>query len=1093
MTSSTRVKGTKSLSVESVLQLCDTPNSALRLARRVAYADCSEAFFEEHVVQAGQPLVLSRANAHWPRDVADLFTPLNLRHSVGPMLFTGRDNDANCDLQQPVASYLDYVDSGGGAGGGGRGGHGDALVYGKDIPTPAAWSGALERVLPAHWVAGQGDDMFALLPRTLRPEVMLVYHGVAGTTTAGHFDICSSIGHNVFVWGDRPDACALWFMVESKDRDNARQFWLANGGNLDHDNHFLSPHVLSKAPFPIHVVKQIRGDFVLVPPDGAHQVVNCCGTSMKVAWNRLPPRCLRLAHERVLPKLRAQGKAEVYRIQTTAWYGLGKTLELVESGALPVSKQTLERVEILAALVRDNVAGEAADMSDVLALLAAPVAQRLRALIALKAAAAADDDDDDDVSVTIDGDVAEPNGKERAPAPLPLRDQTSASIFERVLPKLPRLSSVRETCEVAHTRSCDFCKCDLWNRYVHCNACSLHDDSEGFPREYDLCLACVSVGRGCTDAHFAHYEFRETVPEADIAAMLKRADDTLAWLRSASRPISLLSLAQRRVIAARVDDSIMLTAKGARDDDKLPASACGAQCGSCRAFRPYELSVPCRCALSPPQLVGSEQLPAAAAACGAIICETCLWNTHQIAPARCLRERLWVSPVCQRAAALPPSPPPLATDVCASELPFHLLHATGFLGATRLGIADTLPEGQVLRIALPWYDADDETSRRRNQRDMVLRAQRLAADESDEVELLDKANVVFADDNKDDEDNNNINNNNINNIDNINIINNGGGGGDLRNGASASASVQSESRVSRDGAIARQLSLGMRQRAPRPKPSAPKVRSAPKATKRAAPAAASSALSSKSASKSKKSASTPKRRRADDVSTVEELPKRLSRADWMAQATVPCQTYCNEDNTPADLPAVLELLWAPMADGRWFPCVRIDVADIDDDPLLIVERQELLERWAAITASVVDREEDDKQGAADLCPVDGVALVQFFGNDRMQWVHRYRKFYKSDGVYCGMPAPRDVAPSAELYAAIAKALEFASEHKGVRSMFARGMHFAELHNAVAHKHRAVGTLKDKPAAAVAAAVEAAARDTEENAVVTAAAAAAAVD
>jgi hypothetical protein len=41
----------------------------------------------------------------------------------------------------------------------------------------------------------------------------------------------------------------------------------------------------------------------------------------------------------------------------------------------------------------------------------------LRALIALKAAAA----DDDDVSVTIDGDVAEPNGKERAPAPLPLR------------------------------------------------------------------------------------------------------------------------------------------------------------------------------------------------------------------------------------------------------------------------------------------------------------------------------------------------------------------------------------------------------------------------------------------------------------------------------------------------------------------------------------------------------------------------------------------------------------------------------------------------------------------------------------------------
>jgi hypothetical protein len=39
--------------------------------------------------------------------------------------------------------------------------------------------------------------------------------------------------------------------------------------------------------------------------------------------------------------------------------------------------------------------------------------------------------------------------------------------------------------------SCDFCRCDIWNRYFHCEECT---DSGG---SYDICTECFARGRGC--------------------------------------------------------------------------------------------------------------------------------------------------------------------------------------------------------------------------------------------------------------------------------------------------------------------------------------------------------------------------------------------------------------------------------------------------------------------------------------------------------------------------------------------------------------------------------------------------------------------
>jgi hypothetical protein len=58
------------------------------------------------------------------------------------------------------------------------------------------------------------------------------------------------------------------------DKDRAADVWKSCGGMLDHDNFFLAPEQLRKADCTIYTIKQREGDFVLVPPESPHQVIN---------------------------------------------------------------------------------------------------------------------------------------------------------------------------------------------------------------------------------------------------------------------------------------------------------------------------------------------------------------------------------------------------------------------------------------------------------------------------------------------------------------------------------------------------------------------------------------------------------------------------------------------------------------------------------------------------------------------------------------------------------------------------------------------------------------------------------------------------
>jgi hypothetical protein len=69
------------------------------------------------------------------------------------------------------------------------------------------------------------------------------------------------------------------------------------------------------------------------------------------------------------------------------------------------------------------------------------------------------------------------------------------------------------TDELKHTRTCDYCKEDIWNRCYHCDKC----EDEGV----DFCLQCVSIGRGCK--HRKELKLMEFISMKDMIEFLNKA------------------------------------------------------------------------------------------------------------------------------------------------------------------------------------------------------------------------------------------------------------------------------------------------------------------------------------------------------------------------------------------------------------------------------------------------------------------------------------------------------------------------------------------------------------------------------------------
>ncbi|KAJ9081544.1 hypothetical protein DSO57_1013468 [Entomophthora muscae] len=379
------------------------------------------ASLERTVCDEGKPL-LFRNFHQLPLFDKDIFSLAWLKANKGAVKVAIRDLKDKLDTQMPFDNFLEANH--------GKS-HAEIRYYGKDIDCPPEWDRLAKKMLPPYLHYLGPNDLNNLLPEELRVENLMIYVGHEGTHTASHFDICGSVGHNLMVYAD-PGCSALWFMVERKYADKARKFWAENGGgntSLDQDNFTISAEVLAQADFPVYVFEQQLGDFVMVPSESAHQVVNLGpGVNIKYSYSRNTVQSLDYCLHKILPVNRRILKMETYRIKA-----------MIEQGVISLGQQLQsQKLELGKNYTADNLAH---DYSILLKLYAEIIAM-----------------DTVDSSYTT-------------------KTQQQPKVCDDPMP---------------HTRVCDFCHCDIWNSWYHCDTC--------IPKwGHDFCTDCVAENRQCLD------------------------------------------------------------------------------------------------------------------------------------------------------------------------------------------------------------------------------------------------------------------------------------------------------------------------------------------------------------------------------------------------------------------------------------------------------------------------------------------------------------------------------------------------------------------------------------------------------------------
>ena len=68
------------------------------------------------------------------------------------------------------------------------------------------------------------------------------------------------------------EGLAYWFVFSARDRKRLADYWDTLGHDIDTENFFASIEDLKGFPGNVYIIEQRIGDFVIIPPLGAHQV-----------------------------------------------------------------------------------------------------------------------------------------------------------------------------------------------------------------------------------------------------------------------------------------------------------------------------------------------------------------------------------------------------------------------------------------------------------------------------------------------------------------------------------------------------------------------------------------------------------------------------------------------------------------------------------------------------------------------------------------------------------------------------------------------------------------------------------------------------
>eukprot|EP01132_Coremiostelium_polycephalum_P008438 gene8438-10364_t len=420
-------------SVESLLNfdidkiIAEDPNSSLQYAHTIPYSGvvgCHQIY--QYTISKGIPLVITNTMKDWD---PNLYTIDFLKvWVVESMEYTQEGNIENHrdETDWTLGRYLEYLD---------REEREPRYMYGKDIECPWEWRNNLNKKLLKNFVYQSHYDLASNLPEYLRPDNIMVYIGPGGTYTAGHMDLVGSHGNNLMVYSQDENTVSYWFVVPRGFKTQAIQFWHDHGGDIYNESRFLKPSILSKAPFPVYIVKQRVGDFVLVPPESVHQVINTGGVSIKIAWNTITAKSIPISYFSALPDWRKVSKPEIYRIKAIAYFTLKKLMDGINFSNPMDYQGIVDTVSPLLDIFHHIMQSD---------LIQVPKENNYP--------------------------FCDPNVDHIPPPKQPHKFQS----------------------EFLHDRTCDHCNCDIFNRCYHCPVCTGTGGK-------DYCFDCVSLGFGCED------------------------------------------------------------------------------------------------------------------------------------------------------------------------------------------------------------------------------------------------------------------------------------------------------------------------------------------------------------------------------------------------------------------------------------------------------------------------------------------------------------------------------------------------------------------------------------------------------------------
>src|ERR1700726_4838673 len=107
--------------------------------------------------------------------------------------------------------------------------------------------------------------------------------------------MCATYAQNIMVSTapspNGAEGLAYWFVFSARDRKRVADYWNTLGHDIDTENFFASIDDLKGFPGNVWVIEQRIGDFVIIPPLGAHQVRSqflTCPSSVLIP-NYFPP------------------------------------------------------------------------------------------------------------------------------------------------------------------------------------------------------------------------------------------------------------------------------------------------------------------------------------------------------------------------------------------------------------------------------------------------------------------------------------------------------------------------------------------------------------------------------------------------------------------------------------------------------------------------------------------------------------------------------------------------------------------------------------------------------------------------------------